>query len=89
MIYYIFVEDGVYEMGQHFTAANYKSLVWTLVDSDESPSGVPEVLVTQNTPFFVIYASSPASEQWSRLDKTCHHMVIIMNPWTRNGIHRV
>jgi hypothetical protein len=43
------VEDDVYQMGEHFTAAQYESVVWTLVGSAESPSGVPEVLVTQNT----------------------------------------
>ena len=76
-------------MGEYFQVARYKSLIWTLVDSDESPSGVPEVLVTHGSQFFVIYASSPASERWDRLEKTVHPIDIVMNPWTRNGIHQV
>jgi len=75
-------------MGEYFQVARYTNLVWTLVDSDGSPSGVPEMLVTHGTRFFVIYASPPASERWTRLEKTVRRMVIVMNPWTRNGIHR-
>jgi hypothetical protein len=87
-MYFIFVEEGVYQMGIYFQAALYKTLVWTLIDSDGSQSGVPEELVAHNTRFFVIYASSPASGRWSRLEKTVQPMVIVMNPWTRNGIHQ-
>jgi hypothetical protein len=75
-------------MGEYFQVAAYKSLVWTLVDSVESPTGVPEVLVTHNTRFFVIYALSPAGGRWSRLEKTVNPITIVMNPWSRNEIHR-
>ena len=87
-IYHIFVEDGVYEMGEYFQVARYNNLVWTLVDSDKSPSGVPEMLVTHGTRFFVIYASPPASGRWARLEKAVTPITIVMNPWTRNEIHR-
>ena len=49
------VQDGVYQVGEHFQAARCQSVVWVLVDTDASLSGVPEVvLVTKNSPFFVI-----------------------------------
>jgi hypothetical protein len=84
----MFVKDGVYQVGEHFQAAEYQSVVWVLVDSDESESGVPEVLITQNSPFFVIYTSFPAEERWSRMNKTMFNAVIVMNPWTRKEIHQ-
>jgi len=42
--YYMFVEEGVYLMGEHIRWPSYKIVVWMLVDSDEARDGVPEVL---------------------------------------------
>jgi hypothetical protein len=85
---HLFVEDGVYRLRGNFQLADYKKVLWTLVDSDESLTGIPDEFVTQNTPFFVVYATSPARERWSRLKKTTFNAVIIMNPWSRGEIHR-
>ncbi|KAH9993983.1 hypothetical protein BJV77DRAFT_1066973 [Russula vinacea] len=63
-------------------------VVWTLVDSDESNSGVPGNLVQRNRRFFVIYATSPAKGRWSRMPKTTSCIVVVMNPWSRGEIHR-
>jgi hypothetical protein len=85
---YMFVEEGVYEMGKHFQEATYKIDVWTLVDSGQSPSGVPIDFVQHNMFFFVIYATPPVKERWSHLHRTVSETVVVMNPWTRGEIHR-
>jgi hypothetical protein len=85
---YIFVEDGVFFMRDHFQLAQYKSVVWALVDADESPNGIPEEYVGRNTSFFVIFPTSLATENWSRIETTTSNTVIIMDPWSRGEIHR-
>jgi hypothetical protein len=85
----LFVEDGVYRIRADFQLAHYKRVLWTLVDTDESSTGVPEEFVRPYTSLFVIYTTSPANERWSRLGKTTSNAVIIMNPWTRKEIYRV
>jgi hypothetical protein len=86
---YIFVEEGVYDMGKEFLKASYTPFVWTLIDSDESKDGVPGAFVPPSSPFFVIYASSPAEHRWARVHKTVSHPnVVVMNPWSRSEIHR-
>lgn len=88
-VFYLFVEDGIYEMPPKFQTFNFLSIVWTLVDSDQNKDGVPPALVAHGTSLFVIYSTSPAKERWSRLDKTTHTTRLIMNPWTRKEILRV
>jgi hypothetical protein len=85
---YMFVEEGVYDMGTDYNMADFNMFVWTLVDSDEAESGVPESLVPQDTLFSVIYTTYPAKRRWSRLHKTTSNIVIVMNPWSRSEIHR-
>ncbi|KAI0280169.1 hypothetical protein BGY98DRAFT_964997 [Russula aff. rugulosa BPL654] len=86
---YIFVEDGVFYMRDRFQLAQYKSVVWALVDADESPNGVPEEFVGRNTSFYVIFPTSLATENWSRIETTStSNVVIIMEPWSRGEIHR-
>lgn len=84
----MFVEDGVYCMGTRFREAWYKSVVWTLIDSDLSRNGVPEEVAHRDMRFFVIYVTSPVNKRWSRMDKSFSVAVVVMNPWTRNEIHR-
>ncbi|KAF8467514.1 hypothetical protein DFH94DRAFT_638974 [Russula ochroleuca] len=88
--HYMFVEEGVYDMGTQFLRDMYcENVVWTLVDADEYRDGVPPELVTHGTPFFVIYTTSPVRERWKRLHKSVFDTVVVMNPWTRSEIHRV
>jgi len=84
----LFTDQGVYRVPATFPPGSFKSVVWTLVDSDESRDGIPQQLIPRSTRLFVIYVTSPAKERWSRLDKTVpYDTVIIMNPWTRKEIH--
>ncbi len=84
---HLFFDGGVYNMGSQFLTDGYKSTVWTLIDSDEDEF-VLEKFVPHFTPFFVIYAASPARDRWSRLHKTTKQVVVVMNPWTRSEMHR-
>jgi hypothetical protein len=87
-VYHLFIDDGVYAVPNDFQAGSFKSVVWTLVDSDESPHGIPPDLIAHGTRLFVIYVTSPAKHRWSRLEKTVPFFaVIIMNPWTKKEIH--
>jgi hypothetical protein len=52
---YFFVEGDVYELPKRTHWYTFKSIVWTLVDSDESPSGVQYELV-----------QDPVMNLWSR-----------------------
>ena len=83
------MQEGVYGLPTDWEHADFRYIVWTLVDSDQSRAGVPEVLVPQGTRLFVIYVTSPAKEQWSRLDKTTRPARMIMDPWSRCSIVRV
>jgi len=83
---YLFVKEGVYEVPEHFPSTTFKTLVWTLVDSDESLSGVPSNLAVHCTKHFIIFTTPPQSSQWKPLEKTTGCRVAIMNPWTRAEI---
>lgn len=87
--YYLFVKNGVYKLPSDWEHSDFLSIVWTLVDSDQSIAGVPEILVPHGTRLFVIYITSPAKERWSRMEKTTNPAVFIMNPWSRSEILRV
>ena len=87
--HYLFVEEGVYKMPSNFQEAEFRTIVWTLVDSDENREGVPPYLIPHETPLFVIYATSPRKERWSRMGKTVDKIVVIMNPWKRKEMLRV
>jgi len=87
-VYHLFIDDGVYAVPNDFQPGSFKSVVWTLVDSDESPHGIPPDLIAHGTRLFIMYVTSPAKHRWSRLEKTVPFFaVIIMNPWTKKEIH--
>ncbi|KIM80623.1 hypothetical protein PILCRDRAFT_822364 [Piloderma croceum F 1598] len=87
--YYLFVQEGVYPLPSDWDHGDFRYKLWTLVDSEQSRAGVPEVLVPKGTRLFAIYVTSPAEERWSRLHKTTRPIRIIMNPWSRRSIVRV
>ena len=83
---FLSVEEGVFELPEDFPATIFKTRVWTLVDSDESPTGVPPRLAVHYTKHFNIYTSSPPSSRWKPLRKTTQCREVIMNPWSREEI---
>jgi hypothetical protein len=85
--YFLFSIEGV-EMTGQFQRASFKNFVWTFCDSDQSSQGIPEVLISPRSRFFVIFATSPKHKRWSHLNKTNHRKVIMMNPWKRKEIYR-
>jgi len=73
-----------------FWEASYKTIIWTLIDSDQSSqNGFPTEFSYQDMPFYIIYCTSSASEHWSRLEKAYRLMYVVMNPWTRGEINQV
>jgi hypothetical protein len=88
-VYYLFVEEGVYKMPEHFyRVSRFRYIVWTFVAADHNGKGIPPSLIAHGTPLFVIYVTSPAKERWDRMYHTIHETVVVMNPWTRKEIHR-
>jgi len=83
---YLFVHEGVFLVPDRFPPGLFKTILWTLVDPDESREGVPKELVAHGTHLFVIYTTSPCQERWDCLHKTVHDVTIIMNPWTKKEI---
>jgi hypothetical protein len=82
------VEEGVYLLPPNWRHSDFRYIVWTLVDSDENKEGVPPRLVPQGTRLFVVYVTSPATDRWSRMNKTTRNVLVIMNPWGRREIQR-
>jgi len=85
---FLFVEDGVYKAREHFGPTTHKTLVWTLVDSDESPSGVPSRLTVKGTQHFIIFNTSPQPMRWKHMEKSTNWAICVMNPWTRKEISK-
>ncbi|KAI9446377.1 hypothetical protein H4582DRAFT_555902 [Lactarius indigo] len=59
---FLFVE-GVCQVPEHFRSSGLKTIVWTLVDSDESSRGVPPYLAVRGTKHFIISSTSPQSSR--------------------------
>ena len=85
---WLFVEEGVFEQPTSFQARNYKTVIWTLVDSVDTPSGLPTGLITHGTQHFIIYTTSPTLSRWEKLHQSMTPELCVMNPWTRAEIHR-
>jgi hypothetical protein len=49
---------------------------------------LPEELIDHNSPFFIIFATSPTKERWASFHQAYSLVVVVMNPWTRGEIHR-
>jgi hypothetical protein len=65
--------------------AKYKSVVWTLDDSD---NGFINDFTHHNILLFVIYATSLAAERSKHLTKTVSVQFVVMNPWTQSETHQ-
>jgi hypothetical protein len=85
--YFLFVEDGVYELPNHFRSDTLNFRIRTLVDSDETAT-IPNQLTVHESRNFTIFTTSPNNHRWSPLLKTALTTVFHMNPWTRWEIHQ-
>jgi hypothetical protein len=85
---YLFVQGGVFKAPSSFLPSEYSQYIWTLVDADESPTGVPEKLISRGTKHFIVYSTPPNRSRWADVHQTVHERVLVMNPWTRNEILR-
>ena len=77
--YYLFVDDDVYKLPPDWEHDDFRCIVWTLVDSDQSRAGVPEILIPHGTRLFVTYVTSPVADRWSRMNKTTQRVIVIVN----------
>ncbi|KAH9971185.1 hypothetical protein BGW80DRAFT_1322517 [Lactifluus volemus] len=85
---YLFAESGVFIAPEDFQLCSYRGIIWTLVDADQACQGDLPSLVCNGTRLFVIYTTSPARRHLSYWDKTVDVVHIIMDPWTREEIHK-
>ena len=83
---YLFVEEGAFVAPQDYPSTDFKTHIWTLVDADESSSGIPSHLSMHDTKHLIVFVSYPQSSRWKSLEKTTQCRVAIMNPWTREEI---
>ena len=83
---YLFVEEGVYESPERALHTVFKTLVWTLIDSDQAKEGVPPAFAEHGTAHFNIYTTSLDMSRWYRLHKTTQSAVCVMNPWSKTEI---
>ena len=85
---FLFVEEGVYESPERPRLDLFRTLVWTLVDSDQAKEGVPPHLAELRTKHFIIYTTSPTLDRWGRLAKTTQCAACVMNPWNKTEISK-
>ena len=84
---FLFLKGGVFRAPAEFPSSHFRTIVWTLVDSDESHEGPPPRLLTPGTRLYVIYITSPCAQRWSRMTNTVRDVRIIMNPWRKGEIN--
>ncbi|KAF8344469.1 hypothetical protein F5887DRAFT_1205044 [Amanita rubescens] len=60
--------------------------VWTIIDSAQSPSGIPSTLARFEPGVFPIYITSPNPGRWSGIMQSWTSNQVIMNPWTKAEI---
>ena len=85
---WLFVEEGVFRQPTTFDALCYETVVWTLVDSVDTPLGPPTGLIMHGTRHFIIYTSSKTPSRWEKINQSMTLAVCVMNPWSRAEIHK-
>lgn len=85
-VIYLFCSQGVLLVPPTFTFSKFSPPIWTIIDSVQSPSGIPTDMVPFPPGVFPIYITSPTPERWAGISQswTCHHLV--MNAWTKAEI---
>ncbi|KAF8343320.1 hypothetical protein F5887DRAFT_886901, partial [Amanita rubescens] len=81
--HYLFCSEGVLLVPATFTFREFSPRVWTIIDSAQSPSGIPITMSHFLPGVFPIYITSSQPNRWSG-SWTLHQ--VIMNPWTRAEI---
>ncbi|KAH9972535.1 hypothetical protein BGW80DRAFT_356581 [Lactifluus volemus] len=77
---YLFCSEGVLIVPAEFLFRKFSERIWTLIDSSQSPGGIPIKLLDG---VFPIYLTSPERARWSTLAQSWSDHRAIMNPWTR------
>jgi hypothetical protein len=77
---YLFCSEGVLIVPAGFFFGKFSPRIWTLIDSSQSPSGIPIELLPG---VFPIYLTPPTRVRWSKLAQSWSDHRAIMNPWTK------
>ncbi|KAH9953866.1 hypothetical protein BGW80DRAFT_1439868 [Lactifluus volemus] len=86
-VFYLFCSEGVLVVPATFSGFNkFRPRIWTIIDSSQSPSGIPGALNVLLTGVFPIYLTPPRPARWSGLSQSWMPHRVIMNPWTRAEI---
>ena len=89
--FWLFVDEGVFKQPDDFLSTYYQIVIWTLVDSMDTPSpqsGLPIGLITHGTQDFVLYTTSTAPSRWNKLHQSMCPIVRVMNPWNKAEIRK-
>jgi hypothetical protein len=86
---FLFVKDGVFKrrVGD-VSADNFAPFLWAFIDTDGSPSGVPETLGGHDTNLYIIFITYPKRQRWKTLTKCTSCVEIIMNTWSLEEIRQ-
>jgi hypothetical protein len=86
---FLFVKDGVFKrrVGD-VSADNFAPFLWAFIDTDGSPSGVPETLGGHDTNLYIIFITYPKRQGWKTLTKCTSCVEIIMNTWSLEEIRQ-
>ncbi|KAK2461336.1 hypothetical protein APHAL10511_006863 [Amanita phalloides] len=82
-MFYLFCSEGVLIVPATFSFNKFSPPVWTIIDSAQSPSGIPSTLTHFPPGVFPIYITSPQPDRWSGITQSWTFHQVIMNPWTR------
>ena len=85
-VFYLFCSDGVFIIPTTFSFNTFNPLVWTIIDSSQSSSGIPSFLTHFPPGVFPIYITSPWPDCWWGVTQSWSFHQVIMNPWTRAEI---
>jgi hypothetical protein len=83
----LFCSEGVLVVPPNFSFIEFGERIWALIDSSQSPSGLPSAMI--ETGVFPIYLTSPMPVRWKGIRESWLHYQVIMNPWTREEIKYV
>ena len=83
---YLFCSEGVLIVPHTFSFNKFSPRIWTIIDSAQSPSGIPSAFTDFLPGVFPIYITPPQPERWSGIGHSWMDHRVIMNPWTRAEI---
>lgn len=85
---YLFVQDGVFEIFDLFDLTLFAPYIWVFIDVNDTPSDLLAALTSTQSKLFIIFITSPQSEQWEPLMTSTIPITLFMNPWTWDEMNK-